>query len=119
MASILVVEDDSDLRYLYGTVLERRGHQVAVASNTGEAIQVLNDQTVDLMILDISMPDGPGTKLITFAQNDKRLEHIQIVVISANDRWEDHVRSFGIEHFMVKPITNTRLAALVEQMLKS
>lgn len=119
MASILVVEDDNDLRYLYGTVLERRGHQVAVASNTGEAIQVLSSQTFDLIILDISMPDGPGTKLITFAQNDNRLENIPIVVISANDRWEDHVRSLGIQHFLVKPITNTGLAALVEQMLKS
>jgi DNA-binding response OmpR family regulator len=119
MPKILVVEDDNDLRFLYDTILSRQGHEVVSAVTTSDGIQKLTSNLVDLVILDINMPDLPGFKLIEYSHNDVRLKHVPIVVVSANERFRDTVHSLGVPNFLVKPVPMRQLISIVDMVLKS
>jgi DNA-binding response OmpR family regulator len=117
MPKILVVEDDNDLRFLYGTMLSRQGHEVVSAVTTSDGILKLTNCPFDLVILDINMPDIPGFKLIEYSHNDVRLKQVPIVVVSANERFRDIVHKLGVPHFMVKPVPMRQLISMVDGVL--
>ncbi len=119
MTRILVVEDDGDLQFLYGTMLTRQGYEVVGAKNTSDAILYLTNDDFDLVILDMNMPDLPGIKVLEFARDDVRLRSVPVVVISANDHWEKTVAELGVQHFMVKPVTMTELVKMIERALEA
>ncbi len=119
MARILVVEDDRDLQFLYKKALAHLGHEIIGARRTTDAILYLTNDEFDLIILDMNMPDMPGLRVIEFARDDIRLQHIPVLVISANENWQAQVRALGVQHFHVKPVTMQKLAALVNDALAS
>lgn len=117
MSEILVVEDDSDLRFLYDAMLSRSGYGVTLASSTSEAILRLTNAQFDLIILDINMPDLSGIRLIEFMCGDVRLQRIPVLVISANETARDSVYRLGVEHFLVKPVTMAELVKMAGRLL--
>lgn len=117
MARILSVEDDSDLQYLYSLMLARRGHTIESAASTADAIVMLAQSRYDLIILDMNMPDAPGTRVIEFVRQSDHLRHIPIVIISANDHYRRQALALGVKHFLVKPVTLNDLLALVRAAL--
>lgn len=119
MPKILVVEDDNDLRFLYGTMLSRQGYEVVPALTTSEGIHKLSNHPFDLVILDINLPDLPGFKLIEYSHNDVKLKQVPIVVVSANERFRETVHKLGVSNFLVKPVPMRQLIAMVDNMLKS
>src|SRR4051794_33942438 len=60
MASILVVDDDADIRLLTRLTLERDGHAVTVAAGGEEAIEAVGDSPPDVVVLDVMMPEVDG-----------------------------------------------------------
>jgi DNA-binding response OmpR family regulator len=93
MPRILTVEDDTDLLFIYELTFSRQGYEVVSVDDMSKAIVYLTQDDFDLIILDINMPDMPGTKLIEFIQGDARLQHIPIIVVSAGERWKNEVYS--------------------------
>ncbi len=118
MPRILVVEDDLDLRFLYSASLSRSGYEVTVAKNAADAMLLLTNQTFDLLILDMNMPDLPGIKIVEFARGDIRLKRVPIVIVSANHLWQDQVLNLGVTKFIVKPVALQDLIAVVNKVLK-
>ncbi|HML24662.1 MAG TPA: response regulator [Aggregatilinea sp.] len=117
MPKILVVEDDGDLSYLYGTVLTRHGYSVESARRGADALLHLTNEPFDLIILDIGMPDMSGLRVLEFVREDARLKQIPVVVASANEQNERLARTRGAQHFLVKPVKLQKLVALVEHLL--
>ncbi len=117
MPRILVVEDDGDLLYLYGTVLSRHGYAVETVQRSTDALLRLTNEPFDLVILDIGLPDISGMRILEFARSDARLKDIPIVVISANEHNEPCARAWGVQHFYVKPVKMHDLLALVDRLL--
>jgi putative two-component system response regulator len=117
MARILVVEDDVDLLFLYETMLSRLGYEVTPAERTSDAILLLTNDDFDLIILDMNMPDMPGIKVLEFVRDDVRLQHIPVVVVSANAQWRVPCADLGVEHFLIKPVPTRELFGLLHQLL--
>jgi DNA-binding NtrC family response regulator len=118
MPRILTIEDDEDLKYLYEMMLTRQGYEVVGAKDITSAILWLTNDEFDLVILDMNMPDFPGTRLLEFVHDDPHLKHIPIVVISASDSWKEQVLAFGVRYFMTKPVTMQDLVATVHKVLE-
>lgn len=118
MPRILVVEDDGDLLYLYGTLLTRRGYGIAPVKRSADALLHLTNEPFDLIILDIGMPDISGLRILEFTHDDARLKHIPIIVVSANEQNEIHARAWGAQYFFVKPVKMQDLMALVDRLLR-
>jgi CheY-like chemotaxis protein len=118
MARILVVEDDDDLQFLYDKALARLGYEITQARNTGEAIIYLTTDDFDAIILDMNMPDAPGTKILEFKKGDVRLRNIPVLVVSANEKYRTQAEEFGAEYFMVKPVPLHDLTDAIQDVLK-
>jgi two-component system, cell cycle sensor histidine kinase and response regulator CckA len=121
METILLVEDDEEVRNVAGRILRRNGYRVLEAGNGAEALRVCEDedQTVDLIVTDIVMPEMDGTQLaqkIREKQPDAR-------ILFTSGYTEDAVvrQSFLIpgEAFIEKPFTPASLAKKARELLDS
>ena len=113
MATILVVDDEPDIRTLVQLNLELDGHRVVTAANGAEALELIADEVPDLMLLDLMMPEVDGwTVLETIkAASDLDVNRIPVVMLTANDAADARLRG-GIEgaiKYLTKPFSPTVL----------
>src|SRR5258708_23921442 len=114
MPTVLVVEDDTDLLYLYHTALSQKGYDVIEAHNSTQAMELLEapDFIPALVFIDMGMPDAPGTRVINFMRSEPRLDDTRIVVVTANEQYRARGADKGVRHSLVKPHTITQLVSL-------
>ena len=117
MALILLVEDEKLLRWALNEQLSRAGHTVQTAADLGEAKHHLSRHQPDLMLLDLSLPDGHG--LDFYQDNLPQLEDSVVIVMTAVGQVEDAVRAMklGALDFLNKPVDQAELVRLVERSL--
>ncbi|HVO42924.1 MAG TPA: response regulator [Aggregatilineales bacterium] len=118
MSTVLVIEDDADLRFLYNTALSQSGFSVAEAHNVALALSMLSDPNFvpELVILDMGMPDSPGTRAINFMRGEPRFNNTQIVIVTANEQYRERVADKGVSYFMVKPVEIAELVRIVTEL---
>jgi len=104
-ASILVVEDTQMMRVLMIRYLKQAGYtNVAEAINGNEALLILKDRKVDLILLDINMPELDGYQTLEILRKDERLKDIPVIMITAVDAIESVAKciEMGAEDYMPK-----------------
>lgn len=104
LARILVVDDEPDLRTLYELTLLREGYRVQAAANLEEAKRLLTEQSFDVLITDMRLPDGLGIELIKHLRSEQRSE--RCIVITAYGSPENAVESLqaGAFDYLTKPV---------------
>jgi diguanylate cyclase len=119
-ASILVVDDNEDNRYTLTRRLKRMGiKQIVEAENGLEAINKVESQDFDMILLDIMMPIMDGYEVLKRLRSEKRFLNIPIIMISALSDVEDVVKAIdlGADDFLLKPFNPVLLRAKVEASL--
>ncbi len=118
MFNILVVEDNSDMRELFCTVLDAAGYNSIPAADGLEALDVIDKTYVDLIVADIMMPQMNGYEL-TVALRDAGYT-VPILMVTAKDQFDDMRQGFraGADDYMVKPINVRELTLRVEALLR-
>lgn len=118
MFHILVVEDNKDMCELFCTVLADAGYRCTSAGNGIEALEVMEQQYIDLIVADVMMPDMDGYELVRNLR-DARCE-IPVLIVTAKDQFEDMQRGFrtGCDDYMVKPVNVKELVLRVEALLR-
>ncbi|MEB3293454.1 MAG: adenylate/guanylate cyclase domain-containing protein [Synechococcales bacterium] len=119
-AQILVVDDLEVNRTILVRRLQREGHQVITAENGQQALQLLEQKTIDLILLDVMMPEMGGYDVLLRLKQSDRLSHIPVVVISALTDFESVVRciELGAEDYLLKPFNPTILWARINACLE-
>ena len=113
MTTILVVEDDPDIRDLVDSVLSLEGYDVAQAANGQEALEFLQTHAAPgLMLLDMMMPVLSGPELLEIMEADPRLSGFPVIVISAIAELGS---APGVERFVKKPVSNDMLKSLAAE----
>jgi CheY-like chemotaxis protein len=79
---ILVVDDEEDIRLFLETLFADNGYAVLTAADGEEGLEILKDETVDLITLDLMMPNETGTQMYRRLHRDPRLAEIPVIVIS-------------------------------------
>lgn len=118
MINILVVEDDKHTRKLLETILKREGYSVLKAEDGVIAMEVLENSHVDLIILDIMMPNMDGYE---FAKELRDAEcMIPILMTTAKQLPEDKKRGFivGTDDYMTKPIDTEEMLLRIKALLR-
>ena len=82
--TVLVVDDDDDIRDTLREVLERRRHHVLLAHNGEDALACLRCVQVDTIVLDLAMPTMDGWRFLEHRQRDPRLAGIPVIVVTAH-----------------------------------
>ena len=118
MFQILVVDDDKNTRMLLRAVLEAENYSVLTADNGEEALEVLDTNHIDLVVLDVMMPKMDGYEFTrTLRQSDNALP---ILMISAKQLPADKKRGFlvGTDDYMTKPLDEEELLLRIKALLR-
>jgi two-component system sensor histidine kinase/response regulator len=119
--SLLVVEDNAVNQRLIVRMLEKRGHQVEVAGNGVEALQVLEHHAFDLVFMDIQMPEMDGlTATIRIREGERATkQHLGVVALTAHAMKGDQERCLaaGMDDYLSKPIRPQELDELLNREL--
>lgn len=118
MFKILIVEDDLDLCDLFCEVLNQNGYNTIPSHNGNEALDILDNQYIDLIITDIMMPKIDGYELTQTLR--KNQYNLPILMITAKGLIEDKQKGFkiGTDDYMVKPIDVNEMVWRVEALLR-
>ncbi len=118
-ASVLVVDDEPDLRTLYELTLLREGHAVVAAPDITQAREWLAQQRFDVLISDMRLPDGLGLDLLRELADAQRPE--KCIVITAYGSAENAVESLkaGAFDYLTKPVDLKQLRSAVTAALQS
>jgi len=118
MFHILVVDDDKNTRRLFRAVLENAGYTVSTASDGAEALELMDGEHIDLVVLDIMMPHMDGYK---FTKALREVENnLPILMVSAKQLPEDKKKGFlvGTDDYMTKPIDEEEMLLRIKALLR-
>jgi DNA-binding response OmpR family regulator len=85
MVHILVADDDSSIRHVVGEVLEEAGYRVFYAHSGRTTLKQLEAQRIDLVILDMRMPDGDGRQTFSTMQSQPHLCSVPVIIITTGE----------------------------------
>ncbi len=116
---MLIVEDDPQNMNLFDEVLRIHGCETVQATSGWEAVDLARQCLPDLILLDIQLPDIPGTEVAALLKGDADLAHIPVVAVSAfvADGLAEEAFEAGCEAFVTKPITMAGFISTVEEFL--
>src|SRR5438876_933749 len=115
-ARLLLVEDDRALRRYLEVVLQRAGHKVVAAADGLEAMKILLNTTMDVLITDAMMPNLNGYELCRFVRSSKHLSQLPIILLSALDRKDAVPEAEQIDAFLSKPISPETLLDCIAEL---
>jgi CheY-like chemotaxis protein len=120
MAYVLVVEDEGDSRDFVGRFLERAGHRVISAENGRRALQRLLNETPDVVVLDIRMPELDGIGLLEVLRSYLRWHTLPVIVLTAHASAPEleRARQLGVCRILQKASFNLAdLRAAIDDVL--
>ena len=119
-ARILVVDDNEMNRDLLSRRLGREGHEVVLAEDGDQALELMRSEPVDMVLLDIMMPGMDGYTVLEHMKSDEKLQHLPVVMISAISEMESvaHCISRGADDYLPKPFDPVLLRARVSSCLE-
>jgi CheY-like chemotaxis protein len=119
MASILIVDDYAVTQRVLGHILQHAGFTVYGAFNGVEALEMLDDVSVDLVISDIAMPEMDGLELLRRIRNHPELGDLPVIMLTASGQDEDRVlaEEAGANGFLTKPASSAELLDAVGNFL--
>jgi CheY-like chemotaxis protein len=119
MAKILLVEDNEMNRDMLSRRLERRGHQVTIAVDGQQAIDLATAEKPDLILMDMSLPVVSGWDATRKLKGDLATRTIPVIALTAHAMAEDEkrARESGCDDYDTKPVELTRLLAKIDSLL--
>ena len=117
--AIMVVDDSLTIRSVVGKALEREKHRAILISNGMDALGLLKEEPVDLVLCDISMPLMDGYQLCKMIKNDPQTRKIPVVMLSGHDGFFDKVRGrmAGASDYITKPVEPPALLKAIRKYL--
>ena len=118
MFQILVVDDDKNTRMLFQAVLEAANYSVLTAQDGIEALAIMDDHHVDLVVLDVMMPNMDGYAFTRTLRESN--DNLPILMVSAKQLPEDKKQGFlvGTDDYMTKPIDEEEMLLRIKALLR-
>jgi CheY-like chemotaxis protein len=119
-ARVLVVDDDAAIRRMIVAALRREGYSFLEAANGRDALDLMQEQHPDVVVLDLMMPILSGWDVLRERAHDAAMRKIPVIIVSANRDPEIATAvNAGICAFLPKPFDITALSALVRSCIPS
>lgn len=118
--TVLVVEDDNELRDLLHTQLELEGYNVSTAHNGTVAIAKARNEKPDIILMDVLMPEMDGIEATKILKDYKDTRHIPVIMVTSEDKREDMIKGLeaGAIDYITKPFYLPELKARVKAVLR-
>jgi len=119
VAPMLIVEDNPVNQKLLATILGKQGHEVDVADNGADALEMCSDQRYDMIWMDLMMPVMDGYETIARIRDGEAGHHPVIVTLTADSVIDARERAYaaGCDDFLTKPYTKDAIVELIAKHL--
>ena len=117
MANILIVEDEKNMQSIIAEYMQRGGHTCFTADDGVDALMILKNNPMDLMILDVMMPHLDGFSVCKMA---REMSNLPIIMLTAKSEEEDNLKGYelGADDYITKPFSPKVLLAKVGALLR-
>ncbi len=115
MAKILVVDDEDSIRLLYSEELAEEGHEVSTAASAAEAVAKLEEQTYDLVVLDIKLKNESGLDLLQKIVKERH--EMPVILCTAFSCYKDDFSTWLADGYVVKSSDLTELKEEIKRVL--
>lgn len=118
--SILIVEDEEDIRELVRFNLTREGYIAHEATTGEEALRMVKEKTPELILLDLMLPEIDGLEICTRLKRDPKWQHIPVIMLTAKGEEADIVAGLelGADDYVTKPFSPRVLLARIKAVLR-
>jgi DNA-binding response OmpR family regulator len=119
---VLVVDDEQDIRQLIALILGATGYEVVQAASGLEGLRALEEHEVDLVILDIMMPEMDGWEVCKHIKSQPRQKELPVLILTVRSQPLDRVIGLEVVHaddYLTKPFERRELLATVERLLSA
>jgi len=116
---VLVVDDDKHAVEILYRLLEKEGFEVVRAQGGAEALELATKSQIDVILLDVMMPQMSGFEVCEKLRNDTRTRDIPVILLTAKDDMETRVlgMKLGVSEFLTKPINKRELFARIRAQI--
>ncbi len=120
MARVVVIEDEPDLLDIIQYNLAKAGHRVHVASTAEAGLQLVRACVPDAVLLDLMLPDCPGTTVCTALKREPRTQDTPIIMVTAKGEEVDRIvgLELGADDYVVKPFSVRELVLRLNAVLR-
>ncbi len=121
MSKVLIIDDDRSNIFALKAVLQSRSWETVTASSVKAGMSILkNDQGVNIVLLDMMMPDTDGYEMIHLIRSEEPLKHLPVIAVTAQAMTGDRERCLqaGANEYVSKPIDVDRLMNLLREFSK-
>jgi len=117
---ILVVDDDPYILLSLEFLMKKNGFDVMVARNGTEALEIVEKQVPDIVLLDIMMPDVDGYAICKHIKSSKKLKEAKVVFMSAKSKETDIQKGYdlGASLYVTKPFSTRQLLKQVQELIR-
>ena len=116
MQTILVVDDEKNLRRLYESELSKEGYQIITASNGTEAVNIVKEKLPDLVVLDIRMPGMDGIEALGKILSEEN--GLPVIINTAYPSYQDNFMSWAADAYVIKSADMTTLKSKIKELLE-
>jgi CheY-like chemotaxis protein len=116
---ILIVDDEPDVLKLTSLRLEKQGYEIKTAVNSKDALNLIQKEKPDLVLIDVILPIMYGTEICRWVKSDENLRHIPIILCTAHGEvmTDEKAKSFGADDYIAKPFDAKELMNKIERLL--
>ena len=120
MKKILIVDDEPNIVMSLEYTFKKNNFEVFIARDGQEALDILNNQLPDIIILDVMMPMVDGFATLEQIKKDERLQHCKVIFLSAKNKEKDIEKglSLGADLYVVKPFSLKKLVEQVQNLIQ-
>lgn len=113
MKTILIVDDENDILEIISEYAKQEGYTTILAKDGESALKSFEENNIDLVVLDIMLPDFNGYEV---ADKIRKIENVPIIMLSAKSQEEDKLKGFelGIVDYVTKPFSPRELMAIIK-----
>ena len=117
-SKVLIVDDEPIILMSLEFLLKKSGYKVFIARDGREALDIVEKELPDIILLDVMMPEVDGYEVCQKIKNDKETAHIKIVFLSAKTKQEDIDKGYelGADLYITKPFSTRNLITKVDSL---
>ncbi|MDE5669183.1 MAG: response regulator, partial [Duncaniella sp.] len=116
---ILIVDDDTELRQYINRHLEELGYKTVTASDGSQAMKIVTEDSIDLVVCDVKMPVMDGLTFLRLVRNNINLHHIPVIILSSKSDIADRIEGWdrGADGYLSKPFSISELDSLIDSLI--